>query len=191
MERTPQRRYSYPECDPPLVKDRADVPRWMRDLAVQVNGDVGTVANRIFDWQLKPDSARIQYTGGPYNVGGGEFTFPFNFVSYDTTGSQMGSVTDNGIYVRYPGWYAIYSYVQGTNVGNNGLMVRHLKNNQPQNRFEGPAFPVVGNDTNMTTFDIWPLQTGDLIQTRVRIANLGFFSYNGNLQVTQLLRTDV
>jgi hypothetical protein len=53
MDTTVNRGYPYPQCDPPAVKDIADMPQQMHALAVAVDADITVVAD-VADAALNP-----------------------------------------------------------------------------------------------------------------------------------------
>src|SRR5689334_7478022 len=117
-DRTDNRGYIYPECDPPLTKDRSDID-WLRQLAVQVDSDASGVDFKLQEFLEKPDAVRIGFTGAVLTSGSGsgfQFTVPYDFVTYDNT---IGSTAlgNFAIRPRERGWYMFTSTVRCTNGG--------------------------------------------------------------------------
>lgn len=192
--RTDNRGYIYPECDPPLVKDRSDID-WIRQLAVEVDNDATGVAFKLQEFLEKPDAARVAFTGGVTTSGSGsgfQFTVPYDTVTYDNTpgSTALGSFA---ISPRERGWYMFTSTVRCTNGGEQGTSVRHLLNSGDNGRaFEGPSFPINGNEENMAISDIMQCEAGDLITTRVLQSGAGgTFTFECRLTMIQLRKLDV
>lgn len=192
--RTPNRGYIYPECDPPLVKDRSDID-WLRQLATDVDGDATGVEFKIQEFLEKPDAARIAFTGIINTSGAGsgfQFTVPYDTVTYDNTAGStaLGLLA---LRVRERGWYAFTSTVRCTNGGEQGTSVRHLLNGADNGRaFEGPSKPINGNEENMAIMDVMQCNVDDLITTRVlQSGAAGAYTFECRLTMIQLLKLDV
>lgn len=199
---TSNRRYPFPECDPPETKDASDVAD-LRDLALAIDADATAEDLRILDLLEKPDSARLSWSG---NLAGNGFTVAYT-IPYDTTtydnvsGAGIADLVAGGVRVRERGWYLATSTVRAVNpgVGNEqSLSVAHSRNGVigvsfPGRRFEGPAAPVnAAGEENMTTADVMGCQAGDIIQTQVRIdPPAGSYAYEARLSVSQLFKSDV
>lgn len=192
VDRTPNRGYAYPECDPPLVKDRSDI-RYLRDLAQSVNSDATVQDARILDILENPDTAMISMSSP---VTGPIFTVPYDFSSWDEGGVvDLGA---NGIRVVERGFYYFTSTVRCTNGGQLAVMCRHLRNGlsyQEGRRFEGPGRTVVGNESSMSVADTLYLKSGDLVQTQVKfdssVVGIGPFTFECRLSMIQMLKLDV
>lgn len=194
VDRTDNRGYIYPECDPPLVKDRSDID-YLRELAVQVNNDAAVMDSRLLEYIEKPDAARIGYSGTVTTTGSGNgfyFKVPYDFTTYDnTTGSvDLGA---NGIRVLERGWYMFTSTLRCTNGGEQGMCIRHLRNgNDEGRRPEGPSLPINGNEENMSTVDFLQCSAGDLVTTQgFQSGAAGTFTFEGRLTMLQLYKLDV
>lgn len=193
--RTDNRGYSYPECQPPLVKDRSDIG-FLRDLAEQVNADAGLIEFTLQEFLEKPDAARIAF-GGAINTTTTSTDFtgrvPYDTVTYDNT---PGS-TDLGANALRPiekGWYLFTSTLRCTNGGNQFMMLRHLRNGRAGTvrRFEGPSFPINGNEENMACSDILEMQPGDSVLTQFLTSGTGgSYTFEGRLTMIQLYKLDV
>lgn len=194
VDRTDNRGYIYPECDPPLVKDRSDID-YLRQLAVDVNGDANGVDFTLQEFLEKPDAVRLAFTGIVNTTGSGngfQFTVPYDTVTYDnTTGST--SLGDFAIAPQERGWYMFTSTVRCTNGGEQATSVRHLLNGADNGRaFEGPSFPINGNEENMSVVDIMQCDVNDVITTRVLQSGVaGAFTFECRLSMIQLMKLDV
>lgn len=193
--RTDNRLYVFPECSPPLVKDRSDID-FMRQLAQEINNDAATLDARIQDFVEKPDAARIAFTGSVTTTGtpGNSFIAPYNSITYDNTSGSV-SLGNNALMPAERGWYLFVSTVRCTNGGELSIMVRHGKSGtayQKPRRYEGPSFPINGSESNMTIADVLRCDVGDLIRTRVAVDGVGgTFTWETRLSMIQLQKLDV
>jgi hypothetical protein len=194
VDRTDNRGYVYPECDPPLVKDRSDVD-YIRELAVQVNNDAARMDAALLEFIERPDAARIAF-GGPITTSGSGngfyFTIPYDVLTYDNT-AGMVDLGANGIRVRERAWYLFTSSVRCTNGGQQGTSVRHLRNGRDEaRRLEGPSMPINGNEENMATVDFLQCNAGDLVTTQAyQDGPGGTFTFEGRMSAIQLYKLDV
>lgn len=199
-DRTVNRGYPYPECDPPLVKDRSDIID-LKELAEAVNADAVAMNLRIIDFLEKPDSARINFNGNLVSSGavdGQTFIVPYNAVTYDNMGN-LTALGSNALIIRERGWYLFTSTLRCTNgaVGTEQpFLIRHLRNglgSEEGRRFEGTAELVTAaGDSSMCTTDVMLCQVGDLITTQVRLyGTVGTFAWEGRLAMVQALKLDV
>jgi hypothetical protein len=192
--RTDNRGYIYPECDPPLVKDRSDID-YLRQLAAQVNADANIMEFGLQEFLEQPDAARILYTGTVTTSGaaaGFTFLVPYDTVTYDnTTGST--DLASNALRPAELGWYLIVSTVRCTNGGEQGTSVRHLRNgNEEGRRFEGPSLPISATEENMNAVDLMRCEVGDVVQTQVRQEGAaGTFTFECRLTMLQVQKLDV
>lgn len=194
VKRTDNRGYVYPECDPPLVKDRTDID-YMRELAVNINNDAAVLDSRLLEFIEKPDAARIGYTGTVTTSGSGNgflFLVPYDFTTYDNTAGSV-DLAANGIRVLERGWYLFTSSLRCTNGGGQATEIRHLRNNRDEaRRLEGPSDTINGNEENMTTVDFIQCNAGDLVQTQAKQAGVGgTYTFEGRLSMLQLYKLDV
>lgn len=197
VARTINRGYAYPQCDPPLVKDRSDI-RYLRDLAVSVDADAGQMSSRISEFLEKPDAARIAFAGPILVPGTGSdgsiFRMPFNSVSYDNRG-DLTDLGSEGLRVRERGWYMLASVVRCTDGGEQATMCRHVRNGlsfTEGRRLEGPAGAISTLETNMTTSDVMMCNIGDLLQLHVKVIDAGVtMTFESRMSIVQLLKLDV
>lgn len=192
------RGYSFPECDPPLVKDRSDIG-FLRDLAQQVNGDMNALDTSIVTLIEKPDAARIAFAGNvalvQSSAGNSIFNIPYDTTTY-TQPANFSDPVAGGLRVRERGFYMITSYVRATNAGLCWMQLRHLRDNvgfTEGRRFEGPSYPVTsGLDSSMTTSDIFVCDVGNLIRTQVKLSvPNGTYTFEARLSAVQVLPLDV
>jgi len=194
VKRTDNRGYVYPECDPPLVKDRSDID-YLRELAVEVNNDAATLDARLLEFIEKPDAARIGFTGSITTSGAANgflFKVPYDFTTYDNT-AGLADFTANGIRILERGWYLFTSSLRCTNGGEQTTLIRHLRNgNDEGRRLEGPSFPINGNEENMMTSDFLQCEVGDVVTTQAKQAGVGgTYTFEGRMSCLQLYKLDV
>lgn len=199
-DRTPNRGYIFPECEPPLVKDASDIV-YLRDLAEQVNADAGNMDAAILDLWEKPDSARISFSGNLVSNGavdGQTIRFPYDTVTFDNTaGSTL--VGSNALRVLERGWYLVVSSVRCTNGAagtEQNFVIRTLRNglgSEQGRRFEGITVPVtIGGESTMQCSDVILCQVGDALTTQVKNFGVaGTFNWDGHITMVQMLKLDV
>lgn len=196
-DRTPNRQYPFPECEPPLVKDRSDIAD-VRDLAVAVNDDLDSVEDSIEELIERPDSARIAFTGA-LTTSSTAFSdhvqiVPYDSVTFDNTGTSTDLGSD-ALLVSERGVYLFATQIRCTDGGEQNLSVRHVRNGlsfEEGRRFEGLAFPAVTTQSATTTSDVMICQVGDLIQSQFRTNGVdGTYSFESRLTMVQLVKLDV
>lgn len=197
-DRTANRGYPFPECDPPLVKDRSDIG-FMRDLAVSVDGDAAATAGRIVQLIEKPDAVRIAMAGNivvtkSTTTQDAIFVIPYNSTTFAQP-SAFADLTALGLRVQERGYYWVTSVVRCTNAGLADMQIRHLRNGLARTegrRFEGPAYPVVSNESSMQTADMMFANAGDLIRTQVKMSPVdGTYAFEARLTAVQILPLDI
>lgn len=197
VDRTINRGYAYPECDPPLVKDRSDI-RYLRDLAVSVDNDATRMENRIIEFLEKPDAARVTFAGAVLTPGTGSsgslFRMPFNTVGFDNRGDLV-DLSVEGFRIRERGWYCITSTVRCTDGGEQALMIRHLRNGlsfQEGRRLEGPAGTISALESAMSTIDVMLCSVGDVVQLQTKVIDAAtVMTFESRMNMVQLLKLDV
>lgn len=198
--RTENRGYAFPECNPPLVKDRSDIV-FMRDLASAVDTDASRLSVDIDDLIERQDTSRIAFAGNitvtNSSAGNAIFIIPYDSTTYAQP-AALADLTANGMRIQERGYYMVTSYVRCTTNGSaqQGPQVRHLRNGLARTegrRFEGPAWTVTATtDASMATSDILYANAGDLIRTQVKtvIVN-GSHTFEARLSIHQLLPLDL
>lgn len=194
VKRTLNRGYIYPECDPPLVKDRSDID-YIRALAGEVNSDANGMDFTLQEFLEKPDAARISFTGVIATTGSGsgfQFTVPYDSITYDnSTGS-----TDLGSFALRPaerGWYMFTTMVRSVDGGEQNTQVRHLRNGLSEGRgFDSQSIPITATEENTSTVDLMLCSAGDLVISRVLVAGAAAsITYECRLTMIQLRKLDV
>lgn len=196
--RTPNQGYSYPECDPPLVKDRSDIG-FLRDLATEVNSHAVALDADIVELIEKPDAARQAFAGNlditKSSVGNAILTIPYNSTTYANPAS-MSDLAAFGLRIPVRGYYMFTSYVRCTNAAATDMQVRHLRNGLARTegrRFEGPAaITDTTLETSMATSDIFLCNAGDLIRTQIKLSPAnGTYAFEARLSGIICLPLDV
>lgn len=194
VDRTDNRGYVYPECDPPLVRDRSDID-YLREFAVQVNNDAAVMDANLLEFIERPDAARIGFTGTittSGSVNGFYFKVPYDFTTYDNTAGSV-DLTANGIRVLERAWYMFTSTLRCTNGGFQGTSVRHLRNgNDEARRLEGESSPISASEENMSTVDFLQCNVGDLVTTQgFQSGAAGTYTFEARMSMIQLYKLDV
>lgn len=196
--RTPNQGYSFPECDPPLVKDRSDIG-FLRDLAQQVNTDGNTLDDKIETLIERPPAARQAFAASltivKSSIGDAVLTIPYTTTTYANPAS-FSDLTAFGLRTPERGFYMFTSYVRTTTAGLCDLQVRHLRNGLARTegrRFEGPGFTVdTAIETSMETSDVFPCNAGDLIRTQIKLSPVdGTYAFEARLSGILVLPLDV
>jgi hypothetical protein len=106
---TTSRGYRYPQCDPPLTEDAADIVQ-LRNLALDVENDLIVLDNRASDIIVTPDGCLVAQTA-PVAYLDQDF-IDFNVVGFDNSpGNVMGDLVNDGIRIRQAGLYLITSWI--------------------------------------------------------------------------------
>lgn len=196
--RTPNRGYPYPECDPPLVKDASDIG-FLRDLAQSVNADANGLDDLIETLIERPPAARQAFAASlvitKSSIGDAVLTIPYSSTTYANPAS-MSDLTAFGLRIPERGFYFLTSYVRTTTAGLCDLQVRHLRNGLARTegrRFEGPGFTVdTAIETSMQTSDLIPCNAGDLIRTQIKLSPVdGTYAFEARLSGILVLPLDV
>lgn len=197
-DRTDNRGYSYPECDPPLVMDRSDIG-FLRDLATEVNADAQALDDRIETLIERPAAARQAFAASlvivKSSIGDAVMTIPYSSTTYANPAS-FSDLAAFGLRIPERGFYMFTSYVRTTTAGLCDLQVRHLRNGLARTegrRFEGPGFTVdTAIETSMQTSDVFPCNAGDLIRTQIKLSPVdGTYAFEARLSGILLLPLDV
>jgi hypothetical protein len=115
VKETANRGYAYPECDPPYVKDAADLPLQLKNLAEAVDDDVTALQAQAAD-ALNPPSAAIFENVALFDVSQNRFIL--TSVSYDN--ASMANIVTSSLDAPTAGLYyitAVHSYSQSASAG--------------------------------------------------------------------------
>lgn len=138
MDKTINRGYPYPECDPPLTKDASDIAH-LRDLAMAVDADVQAVYSRAEDVSIRPDAARMSMVNTLAGTANTVIPF-FDSRTFDTTTGNAMTDTANGVMrLVEPGWYHVGFWAMFTAVPFLGLRGRFLRSGVPASAWTSQA----------------------------------------------------
>jgi hypothetical protein len=128
----------YPECDPPLRKDAADVIQFAQ-LATAIDGAVTGLYDQANNVLFAPDTCRMSMTAGVATTG--QNVTPFlNSVSFDNTPGAVMADTGNGlIQLVEPGRYWIGGYCLLTSATELSARMRFLFDGAPVTNFQSPS----------------------------------------------------
>jgi hypothetical protein len=105
MDETVPRGYPFPQCEPPLTQDAADIKQ-LRDLALAVESDVAGLDTLSGDLIVTPDGCLMAQTA-PVAYNSGDF-IDFNVIGFDNTpGNVMGDTVNDGVHIRQSGQYLV------------------------------------------------------------------------------------
>lgn len=99
----------YPQCQPPLVQDGADIQH-MQTMALGIDAAVQDLADDINDLWTSPDGAAMSFSGASTLLIGG--TVPFDTSLFDNVGTLV-NLPLNTFDLRQTGIYAVSCMVQG------------------------------------------------------------------------------
>lgn len=183
MDKTIPYEIEYPQCNPPLTKDGADIEH-MRRLALSIDAAVQDVADAAGDNWISPDGAAMAFTGATtLNPGN---TVPFDTSLFDNTGVMVNLLSDR-FDIRQSGIYAASCTVHGNSapVTNGWLGTRVVVNgvpgtvtgpstwNSPTNNSGSSSFVIVRlNAGDEVSFQFASDQNYDLLNSRAAIVRL-------------------
>lgn len=119
MDQTDDRGYPYPQCDPPYIKDPADLPAQLKLLAEAVDDDV-TALSVITADALNPPGALIASTTPQAPPAGAAFDYTTTI--FTTPG--VADLAGNALVCTSPGFYLITGTCSST--VNNNVQAHHL-----------------------------------------------------------------
>lgn len=159
----------YPECDPPRVKDAADIEQF-RDTALGVDAAVQQLNDAVTEYLVSPDACVMS---GGLTAAGRDLDLPLTVSVYDN--ASMASVTDTRIRIASDGWYLIGGWVRATggatvDPGGVGMRIQPTLNGDPVSNRQGPGRPTLGGASTTDDVGLNPitmsLSTGDLLGLR-------------------------
>jgi hypothetical protein len=115
MKETPNRGYPYPECDPPYVKDTADLPYDLKILATAMDTDFTTI-NTVALGVLNPPATSM--SANPSTLDTFNARLVLNLTDYDN--AAQASIPASGMFAKTDGLYHIIarrSYSQSASAG--------------------------------------------------------------------------
>jgi hypothetical protein len=172
MDRTVNRLYPYPQCDPPLTEDASDAPMDTRDLAEAIDADLTVVDDTITQVYQRPCTVLTRSLGT---------TIPsLGIVDWNNTLYNNPDITvlSTGFQINTPGlYYATCNLVQaaGTQLAVawviNGAGVHRQGTANAKPRVSGEHFDVFNTGDTMQVLVVYggagAAQSGNFSLTRV------------------------
>jgi hypothetical protein len=182
---TPNYSIPFPECNPPRVKDAADVGQ-IAALAYAADAALDAVYAQAEQQVFNPDSVRVQAASV---TGTGQDRIPvFTAETFDTGGM---SDTSNGIVqIVEPGRYYVGAYTASTTSTLTQLRVRFLINGSPVSNFHTPGYatPLSGSMIAGYADAVLTFQEPGTLSIQIRHSSSGATSWNSTAELwaTQL-----
>lgn len=109
MDETPERGYPYPQCDPPFVKDAADLPAQLKAFGLAVDADVNALSGEATR-ALNPRCATATGTTGAIATGA---TLQLNAIDFDNTGGTLPDTANDRFNITDAGLWMFVAQCQG------------------------------------------------------------------------------
>lgn len=106
MKQTANRNYPYPECNPPLVKDAADLPLQLKNFAELVDDDVTSAQATALD-ALNPPSAQISANPAAVNTNGRHL---YTTTDWDNGSPAIADLVNSGLRINSAGLYHLCAW---------------------------------------------------------------------------------
>lgn len=152
--------FPYPECNPPLTKDIADIAQF-RDLALDVDAEVERVATLADDIIVNPDAA-VMFANPGASIANGD-QYYFDALNFDNTGGQLVDLPNDRFTIRQTGFYYVTIYVN-LNLfsagGNAGVVFRTNGIDGPRHDQGNSSSPI---PTHVSAQEVMRLNAGDNI----------------------------
>lgn len=161
MDKTDCLELSFPQCEPPLVKDASDIIQF-QTLALEVDAAVQALDDTITEQLIDPDS--VNMTGGITTAGNDIEHFTSAMV-FDNAG--MADTVADVVRIQEDGWYAVGGWVVASSASQPnsiGLRIEPLVNGDVVSSRQGPGQPAVGAEYVGWT-DVLFLRAGDALTT--------------------------
>lgn len=177
--------FPYPECNPPLVKDAADIAD-LRDLAVAVDTLVEDLATRADDILLSPDAGVLINTGSQ-SADPLANLIAFNAQEYDTSASgDLVQVATSRFVIQQTGFYYITFGAQIPS-GNTFTASLALEVNGLLGTLKGETRVEAATSGSLSVFEARFLSAGDVIRFRYVVDTLlGFNIVNARACVWRM-----
>lgn len=177
----------YPECDPPLRKDAADIAQ-VRDLAVAMNDHVQDLYDTMSDILLRPAACRMQTNA--LQAGTGTTVRPFYDVqNFDNTPGVVMADTVNGlIRIPWPGWWLVGAWWQSNSAVYQGYRVRFLRNGAAATSPAGPSNIINANNAYMSQSQTLRYDAAGTLSTEMIATSSTTWSVTSRIWALQLAR---
>lgn len=187
MDTTPTYGIPYPECDPPRVKDAADVGQ-IAALAYAADASLGLVYAQAEQEVFNPDSVRMQAASATTT---GQDRIPvFTAATFDTGG--MSDTSTGVVQIVEPGRYYVGAYTSSTTSTLTQLRVRFLINGAPVSNFQTPGYPTALSGSMIAGYadSVLTFQEPGALSIQIRHSSSGATSWNSTAELwaTQLER---
>lgn len=187
MDTTPTYGIPYPECDPPRVKDAADVGQ-IAALAYAADAALDLVYAQAEQEVFNPDSVRMQAASATAT---GQDRIPvFTAATFDTGG--MSDTSTGVVQIVEPGRYYVGAYTSSTTSTLTQLRVRFLINGAPVSNFQTPGYPTALSGSMIAGYadSVLTFQEPGALSIQIRHSSSGATSWNSTAELwaTQLER---
>lgn len=154
--------FTFPECDPPLVKDASDIAQF-RTFAFQVDAAVQALSDALTTTLLQPPAIVVE---GGLQTTGRDIVQPLNGSTFYDNANMYNSAADR---IRIPedGWYLIGGYVR-TDQQNIGTRAQAVVNGDLVSAWQGPGRNHLNTGDSINWNDVLFLRDGDLVTTITR-----------------------
>jgi len=157
--------FPYPECDPPLTKDRSDIAH-IRDLAVAVDAEVERLADLAEVSLISPEAAWMQRTTDLAFDSGDFLTFETVFFSNQPVG-EFAILADSSFTVR-DGERGFYLFTSSVHLNATGFKPQIQITVNGSTVTTGPrGFPAQAGSTRTEGEAMLRLEAGDVVQFRL------------------------
>lgn len=193
MDSTPIYGFPYPECDPPLVKDAANIQQ-MQALALAIDAAVQEIVDTANDELIVPDAARMNMSAAVATTDQ-ELTAFQDTLNWEVGSGGMSDIPNGGIRIVETGWYIVggYTHVSVTAPAATQLALRMacVRNGNVASNFHDSGRILSGDTQYGYVNEILSLNAGDLVQVRLRHgAGPGItWTYQTRLWALQILAT--
>lgn len=160
MDQTATYGFPYPECDPPLVKDAADIAQ-MRDLAEAIDTAVQGVYDTAHDTLIRPDSARM--SADTVTSTSAQMTTVYNNFQFNTR-AGLADTAAGVLRIQESGWYLCGHFATSTSVGTEQLSIRFLKNGSFFGNWSSPGSRA---SKSIAMTEVVRLNAGDTLTTTI------------------------
>lgn len=190
MEQTDNYELPYPQCDPPLVEDAADIAH-LRDLAEAVDAVVTDIDDQVMSVLSHPDAVRMLSATdvpGTGSVNGTTITVNYSLLSFDNTPGQLMSDTASGVVrIQEDGWYLIGHWVESRSdpVPDGSPRVRFLVNGAAASGWSHRGRSTQGY---VQAFEVFRLSAQDSVTSQISMAtSVSNLVYTAHIWALQLM----
>lgn len=192
MDVTENRRYPFPQCDPPLIKDASDIIQ-IENLAQAVNDDVAGLYELASRELIHPDCVRMSCpTIGNDTTSNIETVFYTAFSFDNTPGQQMADTVEGVIRIVETGLYMVGGYAQAdiattTFTPRAGILV----NGFLRGNYQGPFRRSTATSWFLEYQDSIFLDAGDTVTTTFKhsLAASTAYTYSSRIWALQIAVT--